>query len=74
MIDAKLPSPADPVPPHRTNQRNGLNVILEYWSDGIMGDLVLSNMKEEKWNNWRTCPRQDEGLAEFLLTGRLIND
>jgi len=22
MIDAKLPSPADPVPPHRTNQRN----------------------------------------------------
>jgi hypothetical protein len=52
MIDAKLPSPADPASPHRTNQRNGLNVVLEYWSDGIMGDLVLSNMKEEKWNNW----------------------
>jgi len=23
--------------------------MLEYWNTGIMGDLVLSNVKEGKW-------------------------
>jgi len=25
--------------------------MLESWNDGIMGDLVLNNVKEEKWNS-----------------------
>ncbi len=36
--------------------------MLEQWNDGIMGELVLSNVKEEKWGTGL--------LAEFLLTGR----
>jgi len=30
---------------------SSLRSQLEYWNDGIMGDLVLSNVKEGKWNN-----------------------
>jgi len=38
----------------------------EYWNDGIMGDLVLSNVKEGKRDN---CL-----LAKVLLAGKLINE
>jgi hypothetical protein len=39
---------------------------LEYWNHGIMGDLVLSNVKEGKL---------DSGLSvKILLTGKLINE
>jgi len=34
--------------------------MLEYWKDGILGDLVLNNVKEGNW---------DFGLLEkFILT------
>jgi hypothetical protein len=37
--------------------------MLEYWNDGLMGDLVLGNVEEEKWGN---------GLStKSFLTGRL---
>ena len=38
--------------------------MLEYWNDGIMGDLVLSNVKEGKAGSGL--------LAKFLLIWKLI--
>ena len=45
---------------------SSLRLQLEYWSDGIMGDLVLSNVIEEKGRNGL--------LAILLLTGKLISE
>jgi len=40
--------------------------MLEYWNDGVVGDLVLSNVKEGK---------SDSGLlAKLLLTRKFIDE
>jgi hypothetical protein len=40
--------------------------MLEYWNDGIVGDLVMNNVKERKWDSALLAL-----LAEFLLTENL---
>jgi len=39
---------------------------MEYWNYGIMGDLVLSNVKEGKWDIVI--------LEKYSLTRNLINE
>jgi hypothetical protein len=41
--------------PSRLSESDGGQAQLEYWNDGIMGDLVLSNVKEGKWDSGLPC-------------------